>query len=143
MTEDTALLPPDSDDAERQRMLSADIREEWRDMGPIAVAAMIPVALIMTVLSPLIADLAGWVFPIPFLLAFFGLPYWLAYRRRVESDLPFVIPGLGSFQGSRKKRMLLGGAIVATLATTAMLLLNMHAGHLMRALADTLGRWLG
>ncbi|MGB3166933.1 MAG: hypothetical protein WBA68_09180 [Alteraurantiacibacter sp.] len=130
----------DHEDA-RQRALSTDIREEMRGMGPILLAGLIPLGLVLMVLSSFVPKLPAIVLPAIFIAYCTGLPLYVAYRRRMESDLPFVIPGHGSFTGRRKQKLLAGGAVLVTLTVTVLMVLEVQFEFWIRAMRDWLIGW--
>ena len=141
MGQDDEILEDELGEDGDQRALAASIEEELRELGPIVVAGFVPLGLVLLVLSPLLGDVMRYVIPVAFGAWIFGVPIAVAALRRNESALPFVVPGHGSFTGRRKRHLLAGGAVVATLAATAYTLAQLHSGQWLGMLRDWLGGW--
>ena len=131
-------------DAELDAALEAEARELAADvevMEPAIALAIIPFGLVVLFLA---AVLGEWVWKgLPLLLVGFlaGLKLWIAWRKRVDSSLPLVLPGVGRVTGARKRRLAAGGAVLMTLAVVAAFALDTALGWGLGVLRDWLVDW--
>ena len=129
------------DDAEAQRALSASIRDESRRLGLLASFGLVPFGLVLLVLLAIVGRLPGILVALLFFGYFAAMFLWLNYRRRTESDLPFVIHGHGAFTGERKRRLLAGGSLVVLALVLAVLAAEVSTPVLLERLRDWLVGW--
>ncbi|TIX50387.1 hypothetical protein [Alteraurantiacibacter aquimixticola] len=130
---------PDAEEMEEaQHALDRSIREEIDELRQLLPFAVIPLFIASLFLSLIFGSWVTDMVPTVFVLGgIIGGPIYLYYRRRVESDLPFIIPGHGSFSGSRKHQLLRGGAIVLFLV----IVLEYLTGQAIGWARDTLMAW--
>lgn len=80
-------------------------------IGPMLVAGIIPLALVLLLLSAIFGEWVFKLFPVIFIGAPLALVVWSATKGRLDSDEPFHIPGHGTFTGAKKRRLLIGGGL--------------------------------
>lgn len=130
---------PDAEEMEEaQHALDRSIREEIDELRQLLPFAVIPLFIASLFFSLIfgswVTDMVPYVF---FFGGIIGGPIYLYCHRRAESDLPFIIPGHGSFTGPRKNQLLRWGGIVLFLA----IVLEFLTGQAIGWARDTLMAW--